>query len=90
MRKAPPLPGTESWNAVIPGAALATLLWWLVNSAYGLYMRHVPYGTAHGGLTAVIGLLLWMQVTATMVLFGAACNAERAAGVTPVRLGDTL
>jgi membrane protein len=84
-------PGTESWNAVMPGAALATLLWWLLSSAYGLYMRHVPYGAVYGGLAATIGLLLWMQVTATIVLFGAAFNAECAAvGVTPARLRDTL
>lgn len=84
-------PGTGSWNAVLPGAALATLLWWLVSSAYGLYMRHVPYGAVYGGLAAAIGLMLWMQVTATIVLLGAAFNAERAtAGVTPAGWGDTL
>jgi membrane protein len=28
-------PGTRNWKAVMPGAALATLLWWLVSSAFG-------------------------------------------------------
>lgn len=84
-------PGTGSWDAVMPGAVLATLLWWLVSSAYGLYMRHVPYGAVYGGLAAAIGLMLWMQVTATIVLLGAAFNAERAvANVTPTAWGDTL
>jgi membrane protein len=82
-------PASGGWEAVMPGAALATLLWWLASSAYGLYMRHVPYGAVYGGLAAAIGFMLWMQVTATIVLLGAAFNAERA-GVTPGRWGDTL
>jgi uncharacterized BrkB/YihY/UPF0761 family membrane protein len=36
----------------------------------------VPYGAIYGGLAAVIGLMLWMQLTATIVLLGEAYNAE--------------
>jgi len=71
-------PGTGSWKAVMPGAALATLLWWLVSSAFGYYMRRMPYAAAYGGLAAAIGLMLWMQLTAVVVLLGAAYNAQRA------------
>jgi membrane protein len=70
-------PGTRKWKAVLPGAALATLLWWIVSSAFGYYMRRMPYGAAYGGLAAAIGLMLWMQLTAIVVLFGAAYNAQR-------------
>jgi len=72
-------PGTGSWKAVMPGATLATLLWWLVSSGFGYYMRRMPYAAVYGGLAAAIGLMLWMQLTAVIVLLGAAYNAQRAA-----------
>lgn len=71
-------PGTGSWKAVMPGAALATFLWWLVSSAFGYYMRRVPAVAVYGNLAAAIGLMLWMHLTAAVVLLGAAFNAQRA------------
>jgi membrane protein len=71
-------PGHGSWGAVLPGAALATLLWWLVSSAFGFYMRRVPATAVYGNLAAAIGLMLWMYLTATLVLLGAAYNAQAA------------
>ena len=73
-------PGARGWREVLPGAAAATVLWWGANSAFGAYVRHMPYGLVSGGLAAFIGLMLWMQLTALIVLFGAALNAELAAG----------
>ena len=69
----------ERLRHVLPGAVLATLLWWLVNASFGFYVRHVSYSVLYGGLAAVIGLLLWMQLSAVIVLLGAAWNAESAA-----------
>jgi membrane protein len=65
---------------VLPGATLATLLWWLVNVVFGVYVRRVPYSWVYGGLAAVIGLLVWMQISAVIVFLGAAWNAEKAVG----------
>jgi uncharacterized BrkB/YihY/UPF0761 family membrane protein len=31
----------------------------------------------YGGLAAVIGLLIWMQISAVIVFLGASWNAER-------------
>jgi membrane protein len=73
-------PGTRSWKAVLPGAASATLLWWVVSSAFGYYMRRMPYAALYGGLAAAIGLMVWMQLTAVVVLLGAAYNAQRGRG----------
>jgi membrane protein len=70
-------PGTGSWRAVLPGAALATLLWWLVSSALGFYMRRMPAVAVYGNLAAAIGLMLWMHLTAAVVLLGAAFNAQQ-------------
>jgi uncharacterized BrkB/YihY/UPF0761 family membrane protein len=56
---------------------VATLLWWLTNAVFGFYVRRVPYNLVYGGLAAVIGLLIWMQISAVIVFFGAAWNAEQ-------------
>jgi membrane protein len=69
-------PKEESLQRVLPGAMLATLLWWLVNVIFGFYVRRVPYSLVYGGLAAVIGLLIWMQISAVIVFLGAAWNAE--------------
>ncbi len=72
-------PGTRSWCEVLPGAVVATLLWWGVSAAFGFYVRHMRYGLVYGGLAAAIGLLLWMQLTALVVFIGASFNTELAA-----------
>jgi YihY family inner membrane protein len=65
-----------SLRNVIPGAAIATLLWWLADISFGFYVRRVPYSIAYGGLAAVIGLLIWMNLSALIIFLGAAWNAE--------------
>jgi membrane protein len=70
---------SQNWNEVVPGAVLATLLWWIVNWAFGWYVRRVPYNLVYGGLAAAIGLMVWMYLCATVILLGAAYNAERQA-----------
>ena len=60
------------------GAALATLFWWLVDVLFGIYVRRVPYSVVYGGLAAVIGLIIWMQLSAVIIFLGAAWNAELA------------
>jgi membrane protein len=69
-------PQEHSLRNVVPGAVVATLLWWLVDVLFGFYVRRVPYGIVYGGLAAVIGLLIWMQISAIIIFLGAAWNAE--------------
>jgi membrane protein len=71
-------PGEESLRNVLPGALVATSLWWLTNVLFGYYVRRVPYSVVYGGLAAVIGLMIWMQLSAVIVFLGAAWNAELA------------
>src|SRR6266849_888047 len=71
-------PQEESLRNVLPGAAVATLLWWLVDVLFGIYVRRVPYSVVYGGLAAVIGLIIWMQLSAVIIFLGAAWNAELA------------
>lgn len=70
--------GEESLRKVLPGALLATTLWWLVDVLFGVYVRRVPYSVVYGGLAAVVGLMVWMQLSVVVVFLGAAWNAELA------------
>jgi len=67
--------GVRNWGQVIPGAVIATPLWWLVSWVFGAYMRHVPYDVVYGGLATAIGLMIWMNLTALIILLGSAYNA---------------
>jgi membrane protein len=78
-------PYEHSLRNVLPGAMVATLLWWLVDVLFGFYVRKVPYSVVYGGLAAVIGLLIWMQLSAVIVFLGAAWNAELADSRKKVR-----
>jgi YihY family inner membrane protein len=70
-------PGHPGIMRLFPGAAVATVLWWVVDISFGFYVRKMPYDAVYGGLAAAIGLLLWMYLTAMVVLLGAAFNVER-------------
>jgi membrane protein len=69
-------PKETSLGNVLPGAMIATLLWWAADVAFGFYVRKVPYGVVYGGLAAVIGLMIWMQLSTVIIFLGAAWNAE--------------
>ena len=69
-------PGHQGFRDLLPGAALATILWWAADIFFGLYVRRMPYNVVYGGLAAAIGLMLWMYLTAVIVIVGAAYNAE--------------
>ena len=71
-------PKETSLRSVLPGAMVATLLWWVTDIGFGFYVRKVPYSVVYGGVAAVIGLLIWMQLSAVIILLGAAWNAELA------------
>jgi membrane protein len=73
-------PGHHGFKNHLPGAEVATVLWWVVSIALGFYLRSVPYSLIYGGLAVTISLMLWMQLTATILLIGAAYNAELVEG----------
>jgi membrane protein len=72
-------PGAAHWRSVLPGAAIAAILWWGLNLVFGFYVRKTQYGPVYGGLAAAIGLMVWMEFSAMLVFLGAAWNAENAA-----------
>jgi membrane protein len=69
-------PGHSGYRSVLPGAAMATVLWWAADISFGWYVRRMPYDFVYRGLAGAIGLLLWMFLTAVIVLLGAAYNGE--------------
>ncbi len=82
-------PCRGGWAAVVRGAAVAGVLWWFVSWAFGVYMRTVPYKALYGGLEVAIGLMIWMELTATVILIGAAYNAECAGSVVSAGSGGS-
>jgi membrane protein len=71
-------PRESSLRNVLPGALVSTAMWWIVDISFGFYVRRVPYNVVYGGLAAVIGLLIWMQISTVIIFVGAAWNAESA------------
>ncbi|HYL82802.1 MAG TPA: YhjD/YihY/BrkB family envelope integrity protein, partial [Candidatus Angelobacter sp.] len=72
-------PRPTTWRSVLPGAVVATILWWGVNLLYEIYVRKMKYGLVFGGLAAAIGLMVWMELSAMILFIGAAWNAESTA-----------
>ena len=69
-----------SWRASLPGAALATLLWFVTTLLFGWYVtRYANYGQVYGPLGAAIALMFWLYIIALSVLIGSEYNAQRAA-----------
>jgi membrane protein len=65
------------WRWVTWGAAIATLIWVLGSIAFSIYVRNFgSYNETYGALGAVIILLMWLWLSAFVVLLGAELNAE--------------
>lgn len=69
-------PSHPGMRCLLPGTAVATVLWWAVDIGFGVYVRRIPYNVVYRGLASAIGMMVWMFLTAMIVLFGAAYNAE--------------
>lgn len=70
------VPRTQPWHSVLPGAAIATGLWFSTTLLFGWYLRHyADYSIIYGSLGAAIALLVWMYMISLVVLVGAEFNA---------------
>jgi membrane protein len=66
-----------SWKASLPGAAVATVLWFVSTLLFGLYVtRFANYSRVYGSLGAAIALMFWLYLIALSVLIGAEFNAQ--------------
>jgi membrane protein len=75
-------PKATTWRSIWPGAGAATVLWWGVTLIFGVYVQKMQFGLVYGSLAAVIGLMVWMELSAMIVFLGAAWNAENANGAS--------
>lgn len=64
-----------AWVSV--GSIVATAVWLLASIGFSLYVDHVGrYSSTYGSLAGVAILMLWLWITALIVLVGAEINAE--------------
>lgn len=65
------------WKWVSPGAIVACLAWLLGSLMFSWYLSNFEdYNKTYGTLGAVIALLMWMWLSATIILLGAELNSE--------------
>ena len=65
------------WRWVSWGAVIATLIWIAGSAGFSLYVaKFSSYNQTYGSLGAVVILLMWLWVSALIVLIGAELNAE--------------
>jgi membrane protein len=70
------VPRTQPWHSVMPGAFLATAMWYSATAFFGWYLQHYAnYSLIYGSLGAGIALLVWMYLVSLFILVGAEFNA---------------
>jgi membrane protein len=66
----------QRFRSVIPGAALCVVLWAISSVGFSIYLANFAnYGVTYGSLGAAVGLLFYLYICASVVLFGAELNA---------------
>jgi len=62
---------------ILPGTALATLLWLVSSYVLSMYVgKLASYDATYGSIGAVVGVMLWFYVSAYAALLGAELNAQ--------------
>jgi membrane protein len=70
------VPRTQPWHSVLPGATLATVMWFMATALFGWYLRrYADYSIIYGSLGVGIALLVWMYMISLVILIGAEFNA---------------
>lgn len=73
-----PRRGDRSLKLVLPGAVVATALWFAVSLLFTAYVSHFgSYDKTYGTLGALISLLIWLWLGNLAFLLGALFNAEK-------------
>jgi membrane protein len=73
----------QRFRSVVPGAALSVVLWAISSVGFSFYLaKFANYGVTYGSLGAAVGLLFYLYLCASVVLFGAELNAAISRPVT--------
>ncbi|MEO8925996.1 MAG: YihY/virulence factor BrkB family protein [Caulobacteraceae bacterium] len=79
------------WRWITWGSGAATLVWLAMSGVFSLYLsRFAHLGRTYGSLATMIALMLWIWLSAVIVLMGAELNCEiertqRDGGAPPAR-----
>src|SRR5207245_7806656 len=69
------VPRTQPWHSVLPGATLATGLWFGVTMLFGWYLnRYADYSVIYGSRGVGVALVVWRYMVCLEVLVGGGCN----------------
>jgi membrane protein len=64
------------WKWISPGAIIGVILWIVLSGGFKLYLHYFDsYTATYGSLGAMIILLLWLYLTALVILTGGVINA---------------
>lgn len=64
------------WRETMPGATIATAIWFIATLTYGWYLlRFADYSVVYGSLGAGIATLVWLYMVSLSILIGAEFNA---------------
>jgi membrane protein len=67
----------RSWTRTLPGATVATAMWFLTTLVFGWYVtRFANYSEVYGSLGAGVALLFWLYIISLSILAGAEFNAQ--------------
>jgi len=81
----------RSWTRTLPGATLATVMWFLTTLVFGWYVtRFANYSEVYGSLGAGVALLFWLYIISLSVLAGAEFNAQLYPAYCGILEADTL
>ena len=65
-------------KSILPGAALAVVVWLVASAAFAFYVANFgSYDKTYGTLGGVVVFLVWVWLTNVAILLGAELNAER-------------
>jgi len=60
---------------IVPGTLMALIFWMALSAGYSFYVEHISnYSLIYGALGAVIVLLIWLYLTAVVLIMGAEVN----------------
>ena len=78
---------TQPLRSVVLGAALAVVAWAITTVGFSYYLaKFADFGVTYGSLGAAVGLLVYLNLSASIVLAGAELNAA----VRPSPAGETI
>jgi len=66
-----------AWRWITPGAVAAAVIWLIASIGFSYYLSNFSnYDATYGTLGTAIGLLIWLYISAFIVIVGADVNAE--------------